>query len=236
MPVISDLEMRVTADDVMASWASRGSRRAPRRMIESLATLFAQIEAEDLIQPRLSFRVWPVESSGPGFLELRGGSRIASQNLTHHLPGALLVATGACTIGPALEKELSERFAAGDRLRAVMLDEIGTLALFRVSDRLENEIQEEAAHLSLEAGGVLNPGDDGFDISQQATIVELANGASIGVSNAAAMLTPRKSISMLVGMGVRMPKWSRGERCAVCAARERCPHRRLRSRMAEVSA
>lgn len=233
MPVLSDLETRVTVDDVVASWRSRGTRPVPRRMMALLETLLAQIEAQDLIRPRLGFRVWPIESSRPSCLELRGGSRITSRNLTHHLPGALVVATGVCTVGPALEKEVSERFAAGDRLRAVMLDEIGTLALFRLSDRLEGEIQAEASHLGLQAGGVLNPGDDGFDISQQATIVELANGRSIGITNTEAMLVPRKSVSMLVGMGVRMPRWSRGERCAVCAARDRCPHRR--SRTAEVS-
>ncbi|MDE3108733.1 MAG: hypothetical protein KGL02_02225 [Acidobacteriota bacterium] len=155
-----------------------------------------------------------------------GGIRISSPKLNHHLPGARFVATGVCTIGCALERQVSERFASGDRLPAVMLDEIGTVALFRVSDRLENEIQVEAARLGLEAGGVLNPGEDGLEISQQRPIVELANGPSIGISSSAAMLVPRKSISMLIGIGARMPKWTRGQRCAVCAARDRCPHRR----------
>jgi hypothetical protein len=218
--------MRLTVDDVTASWGARRARLVSQRMSELLSQLLAEIDVEGLIQSKLSFRVWPVQSSGPGWLELHGGSRIASRNLNHHLPGARFVAAGVCTIGGAVEKRVSERFAAGDRLRGVMLDEIGTLALFRLSDRLESEIQAEAARLGFEAGGALNPGEDGFDISQQAPIVELANGASIGISNAAAMLLPRKSISMLVGIGLRMPRWSRGERCAVCAARDRCPHRR----------
>jgi hypothetical protein len=233
MPVISDIGIRLTVDDVTASWGSRRARLASSRITELLSNLLAQIDTEGWIQPKLSFGIWPVVGSGPGWLDLQGGSRISSRTINHHIPGATLVAAGVCTIGDALEKRVSEGFAASDRLRAVMLDEIGTLALFRVSDRLEKEIQAEAARMGLEAGGVLNPGEDGFEMSQQETIVELANGSSIGVSSTTTMLAPRKSISMLLGIGARMPKWSRGERCAVCAARDRCPHRR--SQLVEVS-
>ena len=53
------------------------------------------------------------------------------------------------------------------------------------------------------------------------------NRAEICVSlTATAMFVPRKTVSLLVGFGHRMPQWSRGERCAVCSSRERCPHRR----------
>lgn len=234
MPVTSDLEIRLTVDDVTASWGPRRARLASPRISELLASLLAQVQAERLLQPKLSFRIWPVESSGPGWLELRGGSHIASRSLNHHLPAAMYVAAGVGTIGDAIAKRVSESFAAYDRLRAVMLDEIGTLALFRLADLLERQIQVDAARLGLEAGGALNPGEDGLDISQQAAIVDLANGGSIGIASTAAMLAPRKSISMIIGIGVRMPKWSRGERCAVCAARDRCRYRR--SQLVEVSA
>ena len=226
MSAIPHLGIQVTLDDVTASWGPRRARLTSPRMLELISKLLAQIDAEGWIQPKLSFRVWPVASSGPSWLDLRGGSRLSSRTLGHHLPGATFVATGVCTVGDVIEKQVSEGFASSNRLRAVMLDEIGTLALFRLTDHLEREIQAEAAKLGLEAGGVLNPGEDGLDISLQATIVELANGPSIGISNAGLMLVPRKSVSMFVGIGSRMPKWSRGERCAVCAARDRCPHRR----------
>ena len=226
MPVIADLGMSLTVDDVTSSWGPRRSRLVSPRVADLLSNLLALSGAENWIQPKLSFKIWPVIASGRDHLDLRGGSRIASPGLAHHLPGAAFVAAGVCTLGDAIEKRVSEGFASGDRLRAVMLDEIGTLALFRLSDDLERTIQVEAKRLGLEAGGTLNPGEDGFDISQQAALLELADGASIGISQTAVMLAPRKSISMLIGIGAHMPKWTRGERCAVCAARDRCPHRR----------
>jgi hypothetical protein len=203
-------------------------------MMALLSELLARIEAEHWIQPKIGFQVWPVVGRGQEWLELRGGSRISSRTLGHYLPGAIHVAAGVCTIGDAVEKHVSEGFAASDRLRAVMLDEIATLTLFRLGDQLEESMQAEAGQHGLEASGALSPGEDGFEISQQAVVLELAGGANLGVSQTTTgMLIPRKSLSMVVGFGARMAKWSRGERCARCGARERCPHRR--PKIAEVA-
>lgn len=226
MPVLTDFRFHLTVEEITSSWGSRRARLASTRMMVMLAELLARIEANDWIQPKISYDVWPIVSSGPGWLELRSGSRISSPSLSHHLPGATHLAAGVCTIGGAIEKHVSEGFAASDRLRAVMLDEIGTLTLFRLGDQLEQLMQAEAAQRGLQAGGVLSPGEDGFEISQQAAVLELARSGEIGVSQTTSgMLTPRKSVSMAVGFGIRMPRWSRGDRCARCGARQRCPHR-----------
>ena len=228
MPVTTYPRLRLTVEDVTSSWGSRRARLSSARMIALLSELLSQIEAEHWIQPQIGFRVWPVVGRGKEWLDLRGGTRISLRTLSHYLPSATHVAAGVCTIGDAVEKHVSEGFAASDRLRAVMLDEIGTLALFRLSDQLEELMQAEAAQHGLEASGVLNPGEDGFEISQQAAVVELAGGLNFGVlQTTTGMLVPRKSLSMVVGFGARMPKWSRGEHCARCGARERCPHRQL---------
>jgi hypothetical protein len=234
MPAITYPRLPLTVEDVVSFWGPRRARLASARMKALLSDLLERIEAGHWIEPRIGFEVWPVVGQGQDWLDLRGGTRISSPRLSHHLPGATHVAAGVCTIGDAVEKHASEGFAASDRLRAVLLDDIGTLVLFRVADQLEELMQAEAARYGLEAGGVLNPGEDGFQISQQTVVVELAGGTNLGVSQTATgMLVPRKSLSMVVGFGARMPKWSRGERCERCGARERCPHRR--SRMVEVA-
>jgi len=234
MPVITYPRLLLTVEDVTSSWGSRRARLTSARMMALLSELLARIEAEHWIQPKIGFQVWPVVGRGQEWLELRGGSRISSRTLGHYLPGAIHVAAGVCTIGDAVEKHVSEGFAASDRLRAVMLDEIATLTLFRLGDQLEESMQAEAGQHGLEASGALSPGEDGFEISQQAVVLELAGGANLGVSQTTTgMLIPRKSLSMVVGFGARMAKWSRGERCARCGARERCPHRR--PKIAEVA-
>ncbi len=222
----TDLRLSLTLDDIVSSWGHH-TRLTSSRGRAMLSELLARIETNGWVEPKINFKVYPVVSSGPGWIELPGRSRLFSTALRHHLPGALYVAAGVCTIGAALEQQVSNWFAAGDRLRAVLLDEIGTLAVFRLGDQLEERIQAEARERGMDASGVLSPGEDGFDISQQAPILELACGAEIGVwQTATGMLIPRKSVSVLVGFGTHMPHWSRAERCARCGARERCPHRR----------
>jgi hypothetical protein len=230
MPVLMNLRLPLTVEEIASSWGSRRTRLASARLTAMLFELLAQIEAEGWIQPKISFDVWPIVSNGPGWLEMRGGSRISSPTLGHHLPGAVYLAAGACTIGDAVEKRVSQRFAASDRLWAVLLDEIGTLSLFRLGDRLEALLKTEARRRGLQAGGMLSPGEDGFEISQQAAVLTLAHGAEIGIlQTASGLLMPRKSLTAVVGWGDRMPHWSRGERCARCGARARCPHRRIRT-------
>jgi len=224
--VLTDLRLAVTVEEITSSWGPRKARLASARMLALISELLAQIEESNWIQPKISFEVCPIVSTGPGWLELRGATRLISRTLVHHLPGALQLGTGVCTIGDVIENRVREGFAASDRLRAVILDEIGTLALFRLSEKLEEMIREEAGHRGLEASGVLSPGEDGLEISLQEAICDLASSSKIGVFHTSSgMLVPRKSISMVVGLGTRMPKWSRGDRCARCGARERCPHR-----------
>ena len=226
MPVITELRSPLTVEAITSSWGARRARLASARVTAVLTELLELAEVNAWIKPKISFDIWRVSSSGPVRIELEGGVRLSSPALNHQLPGATHIAAGVCTIGAALEEQVRQWFAKGDRFRAVMLDEIGTHALFHLGNELESLFQLEAAQRGLDAGGVLSPGEDGFHISQQAPVLGLARSDEVGVSQTTAgMLTPRKSLSMLVGFGKRMPKWTRGERCARCGARARCPHR-----------
>jgi len=226
MTSITNLRVPLSLEEVTCAWGSRREKLASPRMLSLVAELLERAETENWLQPEVSFRVWPIVESGPGWMELHGGSRLHARLLSHYLRGASQLALGVCTVGAALENRVSEWFAAGERLRAVVLDDIGTLALYQLSDQLERLLQKEAETLGLEASGVLSPGEDGFDLSEQTKVAELAGGESIGVSiTSTGMLIPRKSLTVVMGFGVRMQKWGRGERCARCGARARCPHR-----------
>ena len=227
MPVLTEIRQRLSVEDITSSWGVRRARLASSRMTALLSSLLEQIELHQLIQPKISFQTHAVVLKTREQFTLRGGSKLSSPMLGHDLPSATHVAAAVCTIGDAIESEVRAGFAASDRLRATMLDEIGTIALYRLGDHLEQVIHDEAARLGLEASGALNPGEDGFPITQQEIVLELAGGAAIGISRTTTgMLRPRKSLSMILGLGKQMRRWSRGERCAVCAARDRCPHRR----------
>jgi len=226
MPVISDLRVSVTADELVRSWGSRRPRLETPRMLARVSELLARIESEHWLHPQISYGLWPVNFVGPEGIELTDGSRLQASLANQYLPGATYIGVGVCTIGDTLETHVAELFEAKDRLRGVLLDEVGSLALYRLSDRLEERMQEEAALHGLDISGVLNPGDDGFDLGGHGLVLELSGGASLGISvTKLGMLRPQKSVSLLVGLGQNMPKWNRAERCERCVMRDRCPQR-----------
>jgi hypothetical protein len=228
MPVISEMHVSLTTDEVICAWGPRRARLITPRMLSRISEILERMDAEQWLRPAVTYRVWEVMAAGPGWMELVNGSRLRAPLLNHHLPRATHLATGVCTLGSALEQQVREWFASSERLSAVLLDDIGTFALYKLSDRFEKILQQAAEQMGLEASGVLAPGEDGFDLAEQRTVAELSGGADIGVAlTATGMFVPRKTLSLLVGFGHRMPRWSRGERCAVCSSRERCPHRRL---------
>ncbi len=228
MPVISDLRVSVTAEDLTRSWGPQRARLVSPKMLARVSELLKQIEAEHWLQPRISFRFWPVTAITPEGIELANGVRLRAPLAFEYFRGATQVGIGVCTLGGTLEKHIAEAFESRDRLRGVLLDEIGTLALYQLSDRLDERMQQDAQLLGLDISGILNPGDDGFDLSEHGLLLELSGGAEIGLSvTTLGMLRPQKSISLVVGLGKDMPKWNRAERCEHCKMKERCPNRQF---------
>jgi hypothetical protein len=144
----------------------------------------------------------------------------------HRLRRASSVVFRVCTIGPKLSQQASAWFAEGERLKAVILDDIGTTALFKLGDRLEALISKQSSAMGLEASGTSSPGEEGFAVTAQAQVLELAGGGDIGVVlTGGGVLVPHKSMTSVIGLGEQMTAWSRGDTCAACSASERCPYR-----------
>ncbi len=226
MPAIVNPALSLTLEEVSAGWGARRARLDSPRMRERVSEILAQMEAERWLQPRASYGVRDVIAAGPGWMEVSGGLRMHAPSLGHRLRGASHLAAFVLTLGPVFENQVSKWFTEGDRLRAVILDDIGTLALHRLGAALERQIHEEASFQGLDWSGVLSPGDDDFDLRDQKALLDIADGAGIGVSlTGTCMLSPRKSVTAVMGFGKKMLKWSREETCATCKSRARCPHR-----------
>ena len=54
----------------------------------------------------------------------------------------------------------------------------------------------------------------------------LVQSDEIGVSlTSSGVMSPQKSVSMVIGIGPHMPTWSQEEVCARCSLRKTCPYR-----------
>jgi hypothetical protein len=179
------------------------------------------VEREKLIDPVYSYRIVPLDAPQKDALHA-GGETLDALRLVPERGQLTAVASGVCTLGPALERRTNDLCAERRMSLALALDEVGNDLLFALSRRLQDRIVAEARRHGLSAAGELRAGDPGLPLQAQAAVHRLCGGDEIGVRvTEGQVLHPLKSVSMLLGIGIDLPPatWSR---CDDCPSAEKC--------------
>ena len=179
------------------------------------------IDREDLIDPVYSYRIVPLDE--PPRERLRaGGVVLDAMRLVPPSGRLTAVAAAVCTLGMALERRTTALFAERRMSLALALDTVANELLFALSRRLQDRIVAEARKLQLSAAGELRAGDPGLPLGAQASVLRLAAADTIGVTvSQSQLLSPLKSTSMILGIGIDLPQaqWSR---CDACPSSSKC--------------
>lgn len=227
MPQVNNfqVEFQLEEADKLKSLSCTGSMHP--RIRGMFPEILAYLHDRGLVTPRMAYEIVDIDSIEPGCISLRGGKKLLSPLLSHRLAGAVSMSFGVATIGKAVAGTISDWFADGRHVKAFVLEEIANALLFRVSEKLHELIEEEAAGMGLSVSGALSPGDhDGFDIEQQKAVLTLAGAGTVGINMTSTnQMDPVHSISFISGVGEKMQKWSRADNCSICRAREKCVHR-----------
>ena len=108
------------------------------------------------MEPVILYDLFPVEEVRPGEVVLRE-ARLRSKGVAKLWAQAQEVALILCTIGPALDEQVSAYFVASDPLRGLVLDAIGTAALEELAEEACHLIAEVAKGKGWEASAPLSP-------------------------------------------------------------------------------
>jgi hypothetical protein len=203
-----------------AQTAPLNGRPSPART-RLRAQVLAMAREEALVHAAYSYRIVPLEAPAAPLLHA-GGETLEAPWLLPASGQLTAVACGVCTLGPALERRVSELFGQRRASLAMALDELGNELLFDISRRAQDRIQAEAGRSGLCMSGELRAGDPGLALEAQAAVLRLADAASIGIHLSEGILMhPMKSTSMVMGVGVDLPAstWSR---CDSCRTRDKC--------------
>lgn len=142
------------------------------------------------------------------------------------LASARLIAVVVCAIGPRLEEPVSYHSSRKEPLRTLMLDGIGSSAVDVLFQEAWQYIDRGALPRGYQASSSLNPGMPGWPLSNQWQLFRLVPAEQIGVHlTTSTMMVPRKSVSMVIGMGQELPTSTKAETCARCTLTETCPYR-----------
>jgi len=177
-------------------------------------------ESYRLIEPRAVYKTVRISEVKGGRLVLEGGSVFESELLAEKFKCTPEIAVYVLTIGPALERRVSE-LASRELFKSFIMDCVGTYALRQMFDIVRKDFQPDGeGQLSK-----FSPGSTAYwDLRQQRVLFDVLGGEEvenvIGVRlNESYIMIPRKSVS-----GVMGNTEEQFQECQIC--KRRCEYRR----------
>jgi len=193
-------------------------QRSPR--LVQLATRALE-EGRPLLRPQVFYSHHDVKTLRHERLVLSGGGYLSGSLISQHLSPAQEIVILVCTIGTALD-DLMPEVMKQDMVYALALDGVGSAAAEALANEACRQLELEAAKKGYQASIPLSPGMVGWTVDEgQPQIFDLIADEAIGVTlSDHFVMTPRKSLSMVVGLGPDMGY--QGKVCDFCAMRETC--------------
>jgi hypothetical protein len=225
MPVVRDIALSLDIEEVLRRGRIGGRSKLRAQMVTLLCEMLDQVDASHWLEPVMAYEVYAVNGVQPDGLCLENNALLHGSLLTSVLSSAKELALAVCTIGPKLEERVTECFESDEPLRGVLLDGIGSAAMDALTQEVCRFMVHKVSSQGHQASSPLYPGMRGFPISEQWQLFQLVPAAAIGVSlTSLGVMVPRKSVSMVIGIGPRMVNWTQAEACARCNLKKTCAY------------
>jgi hypothetical protein len=226
MPVIREIPLSLKTREVLRREGLRGHSKVRPEIKSLVIELLTSVKKVRLLEPAIAYEIRPIVEMNHSQLSLEGNLIVQGPLLPSLLPEAKELAVVVCTIGPKLEKQATDYFDQGEPLRGMLLDGIGSAAVDSLAQEVCKFMAGEASSRGYEMSSPVNPGMPGLPITEQRQLLKMVLAREIGVSlTSSGIMVPRKSTSMVIGIGPRMTTWTRAEVCARCSLRKTCPYR-----------
>jgi len=226
MPVIRDIPLSLKTGEVLRRQGFRGHPKIRPEIKKLILELLATVDSTHLLEPAVAYEYYQVTGMSPIRVSLEGDKAIHGSLLSAIFPEAKELAVLVCTIGPKLEKQATDYSKSGEALRGMILDGIGNTAVDMLIPEACRLIASEALSRGHQSSSPVSPGWPGLPLTEQWNLFELVNTQEIGVSlTSSGIMVPRKSVSMVIGIGSQMATWTQADVCSRCSLRRTCPYR-----------
>jgi hypothetical protein len=220
MPVLTDWTLELEADQVLrGQGADPATVRARRPALVAIAERALQVGVP-LLQPRVAFERLEAHGLRHERLSLDGGA-LHGALIAQHLGRAEQVVLIVCTIGEALEASVAQEMDA-DPVFGLALDGLGSAAVESLAGLACSRFEEQTAVRGWNASLPLSPGMIGWPVAEgQAQIFSLLDPGLAGVRlTDSGMMIPRKSLSLVLGLGEEVA--SGASACSACSLNAAC--------------
>lgn len=176
-----------------------------------------------VLRPRWAWRALSVELQADG-VHLEGGLHLPGQALKEHLRGCSRAIVFCATIGAEVDAML-RRAQRLDMGWALILDCCASAAAEELCDQIERELQGRFPGCFFPYR--FSPGYGDLPLTVQGELLELLDAPRrVGLcASASHLLTPRKSITAILGVS-EAPVLAQHRSCLGCPAHEGCQYRK----------
>jgi hypothetical protein len=221
MTILTGFEIAVDVDKVLRGMGGDpGQLRARRPVLVELAE-WAIIEGIALIEAKAAFSQYEVKSLSHEKLSLGDNKLLSGPLVIEHLAPSKQVTAVVCTLGESLEAVISELLME-DPVRGLAMDGLANASIEVLANKICNLFEIQAQESGLATTIPLSPGMLGWPVEVgQRQIFSLVDAGRIGVSlEESSMMRPKKSLSMVVGLGEVYSTKSRT--CDYCSLKDTC--------------
>ena len=226
MPIVRDVPLNLQTREVLRLSGINDDSKLKSEMETLIGELLASVNDEHLLKPSVVYETYPITEVGCQQLSLKGNTVLHGSALSSVLSQATELAVLVCTIGCKLEEKVADYFDQGEPLRGLLLDGIGSASTDALAQEAYMLIRRRASLRGYQTSSPLNPGECCFPLSEQWQLFKLVPVEEIGVRlTSTGFMVPRKSTSMVIGIGPQMTTWTRAEVCAHCNLSKTCRYR-----------
>ena len=187
----------------------------------------ALAEAAEVCRPAACYDSFPIEKFMHDRLLLAGGVRIGGGPVTQVVGGAEELVVAVCTVGPAVDARIKAYHSEKERFKMMILDELASWAVDQVRLQMVVHLAGEFGAQGWRTSTCLSPGESSWSVSEQEIIFKLLDTAPIGVSlNESCVMSPLKSLSLIVGAGPKPMGVEGLSNCDFCSLKDRCRYSR----------
>ena len=168
-----------------------------------------------LIEPSYSYVIRDIELVYGSGAAIEGWITFGSEVVARLLEKCEKVAVFVLTIGSYLEEVVDQLTDDGLILQATVLDAVGSGAVEKLADFVQDRIRVLAGSQGLYVSRRFSPGYCDWDVKQQRMVFQAMNGDSAGATlTEGYLMLPQKSISGIIGIGPR--KVEKYNPCKTC--------------------
>jgi hypothetical protein len=225
MPVLENLDLQIDGDAVLrGQGADPALLRARRPALANLAEQAIE-EGLPLVEPRVVYKTFEVQDVRHERLTFTGGGQLSGKLITAHLVQARQVHVLLCSIGSSLERYADETWSSS-AVYSLALDGVGSAAVEALANAACRRLEDQALEQGWKSSIPLSPGMVDWPVEDaQPQIFHLLEEEQLDVSlTSSFIMVPRKSLTMVVGIGPEMSLT--GRTCDYCNLKDVCRYQK----------